>query len=151
MGARPFVVRPARLGLLLGRSDLAVRDLLGHGCQLVDDRVPVRRSGADLTEADAVVREREEGVLTTDELPVVDVLHHLEDAEVDLLQRTRQDVRAEERLIGVDADAPDALLFAAARAPRPQLPAAWKTAPDPAAIWLSAISLHFAWSTKSSE
>ena len=41
--------------------------------------------------------------------------------------------------------------FAASSAPSPQPPATWKIAPAPCAIWFSAISLHFAWSAKSSE
>src|SRR6476619_2555371 len=36
--------------------------------------------------------------------------------------------------------------LAASRAPRPQPPATWKTTFEPAAIWLRASSLHFAWS-----
>ena len=41
--------------------------------------------------------------------------------------------------------------FAASSAPRPQPPATWKTTTEPAAIWFSAISLHFAWFAKSCE
>ena len=41
--------------------------------------------------------------------------------------------------------------FAASSAPRPQPPATWKTTTEPAAIWFSAISLHFAWIGKSCE
>jgi len=41
--------------------------------------------------------------------------------------------------------------YAASRAPSPQPPATWKTTLEPAAIWVSASSLHFAWSTQSCE
>ena len=83
------------------------------------------------------------------------VLHRLdrqEDGAVDALQRARQHVWPEERLVGVDADPPDASSpRAASSAPRPQPPATWKTTFEPAAIWFSASSLHFAWSSQSCE
>ena len=41
--------------------------------------------------------------------------------------------------------------LAASSAPSPQPPATWNTTFEPFAIWSSAISLHFAWSTKSWE
>src|ERR1044072_434456 len=41
--------------------------------------------------------------------------------------------------------------LAASSAPRPHWPATWNTTCEPSAIWLSASSLHLAWSTKSSE
>ena len=41
--------------------------------------------------------------------------------------------------------------LAASSAPSPHWPATAKTTCEPLSIWLSAISLHFAWSTKSCE
>ena len=69
------------------------------------------RLDAHLAEADATVLDGEERVRTTDEVALLDVPDHPEDAEVDELQRAREDVRAEEALVGVDTDAPDALLL----------------------------------------
>ena len=41
--------------------------------------------------------------------------------------------------------------FAADSAPSPHPPATWNTTFEPAAIWFSASSLHFAWSSQSCE
>jgi hypothetical protein len=71
--------------------------------------------------------------------------------EVDLLGRARQDVRAEVRLVVSTPIPQTPFSFAAWSAPRPQPPAAAKTTFEPCAIWFSASSLHFAWSTKSCE
>ena len=57
-------------------------------------------------------------------------------------------MRAEEALVGVDADRPPLLLLGSVDLPRPQPPATWKTTREPRAIWLSAVALHFAWSLK---
>ena len=85
-------------------------------------------------------------------LPSFLVLRPRKTRQVDLLRRAREDERAEERLVVVDADAPLALLLcplegaeaAAACCREDDIRAGL-------AIWFSASSLHFAWSTKSSE
>src|SRR5688500_13720141 len=101
----------ARSRTLLAR-DLAVagRDLLGYRVELLDQRVAVRRVRADLAVSHALVRDVVQRVFTAGEAAVDDLLDRVEHRDVDLLRRAREDVRAEERLIVVDADAPDVTL-----------------------------------------
>ncbi len=95
-------------------------------------RVRVR---AERAEPDSVLIEAEDRVAATLEGAVLSGLRRQEDGAVDALQRTRQHVRAEERLVGVDADAPDLLLLR--REERAEAAAArdLEDAFDPAAIW----------------
>src|SRR5215470_9258109 len=94
----------------LGRNvlDLAADDV---GADLVDlgdvGRRHLRRDPADV---DAVVLEAEDDVPAL-ELAVDDELDRVVDGRVDPLHRARQDVRAEEGLVGVDPDAPHVLLL----------------------------------------
>src|SRR5215831_17979574 len=94
----------------LGRNvlDLAADDV---GADLVDlgdvGRRHLRRDPADV---DAVVLEAEDDVPAL-ELAVDDELDGVVDGRVDPLHRARQDVRAEEGLVGVDPDAPHVLLL----------------------------------------
>src|SRR5881398_195922 len=89
--------------------DLAGDDLLPD---LVDrGHVLLRHVGADLAEADAVLRQAEDRVPAAAELAVLHVLDREEDGLVDPLRGARQDVRPEVRLVGVDADPPDVLLL----------------------------------------
>ena len=66
--------------------------------------------GGDLAEPDAAGGDVEDAVLAAGERALLDRLDRLEDRDVDLLQGAREDVRAEEGLVGVDADAPDVAL-----------------------------------------
>src|SRR6266540_3011107 len=81
------------------RADLVHRRDLGLG-----------NLGADLADADAVVLQAEDDVAAF-ELSVDDALDREEHRGIDALHRTRQDVRAQERLVGVHPDSPDALLL----------------------------------------
>src|SRR6185436_21115376 len=58
--------------------------------------------------ADAAVRDIEERVPSAAELSVENGCHRFEHRHVDLLGRAREDVRAEERPVGVDAYSPQA-------------------------------------------
>src|SRR5215210_805982 len=103
--------RPSTVGLLdrVGDLDLPVDDLLLLRLGLLD-RV-LRRLRAGLAEAHAVLGEAERRGAAADLLAVDDLLDRLEDGLVDLLLGRRQDVVAEERLVGVHADAPLSLLL----------------------------------------
>src|SRR5690349_14241706 len=101
----------AALGLLdLGGDvgDLAVLDLLGD---LVDLLLVLLAGGRDLAEADAARLDVEHRVGAALEGAVLDGLGRVEDGHVDLLQGAGDDVVAEVALVGVDADAHDALLL----------------------------------------
>ena len=60
-------------------------------------------------------------------------------------------MRAEVALVGVDADALDALLLGRVERAEAALAGDLEDDLGALAIWLSAISLHLAWSTKSWE
>ena len=68
-----------------------------------------RAPSARTSRADAVLLEPVDGVLAALEVAVLRVLDREVDRRVDALQRRGEDVRAEEALVGVDADAPDVL------------------------------------------
>src|SRR5689334_20356206 len=88
--------------------DLAADDV---GANLIDLRdLGLRHLRRDLADADAVVLQPEDDVAAL-ELAVDDELDRVVDRCVDPLDRAREDVRAEERLIGVDADPPHTLLL----------------------------------------
>ena len=70
-----------------------------------------RHLRADLAEADAVVLEAEDGVRPAGELAVQHLLDRRVDRGVDALHRARQHLRAEIRLVGVDADPPHVALL----------------------------------------
>src|SRR6476619_3494653 len=100
---------PASAQGLRDTGDLAVGDLALHllgGRHVVGVRL--RAEGA---EPDAVLVEAEDGVPAARERPVLHRLDRQEDGAVDTLERARQDVRAEERLVPVDPDRPDALVL----------------------------------------
>src|SRR6266511_518909 len=81
------------------------------GADLVDrGDLRLRHLRADLADADAVLLQAEDQVAAL-EVPVDDALDRQEDRGVDPLDRTGQDVRAEEGLVGVDTDSPDSLLL----------------------------------------
>ena len=143
------VVRDARYLTVSGGVIELSCDFAVH---LVDLRLVLGARRADLAEARAVVGDLERRVGAARELAVLDLLDRVEHRDVDLLDRRGQDVGAEVGLVGVDADALHALLLG--RVERAEAALARDLEDDarsPAAIWLSAISLHFAWSTKSWE
>src|SRR6187200_465158 len=70
----------------------------------------LRHIGAGLPERDAVLGEAERRHSAAREGAVLDRLDRLEDGHVDALHGAREDVVTEERLVGVHADPPDALL-----------------------------------------
>src|SRR5215210_931027 len=112
-GAAPDIgsVRTGAPGLLdLGRDvgDLARLDLLHD---LVDLLLVLRALRGDLAEAHTAGLDVEHGVRAALEGAVLDRLDRVEDGHVDLLQRARDDVVPEVALVGVDADAHDALLL----------------------------------------
>src|SRR3954447_21252400 len=84
--------------------DRAGLDLVLHLLHLRDDRGGHLR--VDLADAGTAVRDIEELVRAALERAVLDGLDRVEHAYVDLLDRAREDPRAEVRLVGVDADAP---------------------------------------------
>src|SRR3954451_20135122 len=86
--------------LLLGGLDLARGEQLRDCRQLGDDLGAVRRLDAHLAEADTAVLDGVDGVPAAGERALLDVLDHLEDAQVDLLDRAREDERTEEALVG---------------------------------------------------
>src|SRR4051812_4835086 len=88
--------------------DVARDDLLLDLFGLV--RVLLAR-GVELAEGDAVVLELEQLVRAALERAVLSRLRGVEHGHVDLLLRRREDVVAEVALVGVDADALDALLL----------------------------------------
>src|SRR3954463_3302415 len=99
----------------VGRRDLAVLDLVLDRLDLVGVLLARR---ADLADADAVVVEVGDDVGAALVAVVLDGLDRVEDRDVDLLQRARDDLRAEVGLVGVDADRLDALLLG--RVDRPE-------------------------------
>src|SRR3954454_5028093 len=92
----------------VGRRDLAVLDLVLDRLDLVGVLLARR---ADLADADAVVVEVGDDVGAALVAVVLDGLDRVEDRDVDLLQRARDDLRAEVGLVGVDPDRLDALLL----------------------------------------
>src|SRR4051812_5753437 len=92
----------------VGRCDLAALDLVLDRLDLVGVLLARR---ADLADADAVVVEVRDGVRPALVRIVLDRLDRVEDRHVDLLQRARDDLRAEVGLVGVDADRLHALLL----------------------------------------
>src|SRR6185503_15307590 len=100
---------PASAQGLRDPGDLAVGDL---ALDLLGRRHVVGvRLRAERAEADAVLVEAEDRVPAARERPVLHRLDRQEDGAVDALERARQDVRAEERLVTVDPDRPDALVL----------------------------------------
>src|SRR5580765_858347 len=98
-------------GLLEGRRDL---DLPGDdlGLECLDPRlVGSRHLRADLADRDAAVLQVEDEVVTRRERAVLDRMDEAEHAEIDALDRARQDVRPEVRLVDVDTVAPDTRLL----------------------------------------
>ena len=151
----PVTVR-IRLVLALDgarRLDLAARDVLRPLAEESDQRGALRRLRADLAEADAAVLDVEEAVdaaLRTCRALTSWIV--CEDADVDLLRGAREDVRARGTPGRCRRRCPTCLLLRSAEsAPRPQPPATWKTTSASWPIWLSAISLHLSWATKSCE
>src|SRR5262249_28946828 len=88
--------------------DLAADDVGADLIDLLDLRLGDLRG--DLADADPVVLQSEDDVAAL-ELAVDDELDRVVDGGVDALDRAGEDVRPEERLVGVDADPPDALLL----------------------------------------
>src|SRR6185312_4026426 len=118
-GGGPRRARPPGERLLdgVGRSDLARGDLRLDRLQLRDDgRRHVR---ADLADARAVILGGEEVRRAALERPGLDLLDRVVHGHVDLLDRARQDEVAEVGLVGVHADAPDALLLRGGEGPEP--------------------------------
>src|ERR1700730_8601123 len=85
-------------------GDLAGGDLLGDLQNLL--HVGLRHFRADLAETDPVVRQPEDGVRPARELVVEHLLDRRVDRDVDALQRARQHLLAEIRLVCVDAYPP---------------------------------------------
>ena len=132
------------------RLDLAGDDLRAKERDLLENRS--RHDRADLAQGDAVVLQVEGEVAATLELAALRTLDGEVDAVVDALDRARQDVRAEVRLVDVDADALDAGLLR--RVERAEAARAGDCEDRPAApwsIWFWPTVLHFAWSMKSCE
>ena len=90
--------------------DVAGEDLLRDVVERRDQRVPVGRVGAHLAVADAAVRDVVQRVATALERIFQQRVDRVENRDVDLFRRAREDVRAEERLVVVDTDPPDAAL-----------------------------------------
>src|SRR5215213_6434143 len=107
--ARPADRSPC-LGDRLRDLDFPVDDLLLLLVDLVDDRL-VGELRADLAPPDAVLLETVGRHAAALEAAVRRLLDRVEHGHVDLLLRLREDVVAQERLVGVDADAPEALLL----------------------------------------
>src|SRR4029450_4902803 len=99
-----------------GRLDLALGDELLDLVRLLGVLGPLRlrQSLAGVAVAATAALHVEDLVEATLEPARVGLegLDRLVDGDVDLLRRAGQDVLAEERLVGVDADAPDLLLLA---------------------------------------
>src|SRR3954470_7023087 len=92
----------------VGRRDVAALDLIHDRLDLVGVLLPRR---ADLADPDAVVVQVGDHVGAALVAVVLDGLDRVEDRDVDLLQRARDDLRAEVGLVGVDADRLYALLL----------------------------------------
>src|ERR671918_73435 len=101
----------------LGDLDLAGDDQLGLRHRLVDGLL--RRVRRELAEPDAVLREAERRHAAALEGVVHDRLDGREHGHVHALERAREDVVAEERLVGVHADAPDLTLLGAVESTEP--------------------------------
>ena len=114
-------------------------------------RPPSAPSELILPSADAVVLQAEHGVGAAGELAVEHLLDRRVDGRVDALHRARQHLRAEVRLVGVDADPPDALLLRCVEHAEPA--AAGDLEDDVRAVGdlVQRRCLHFAWSTQSCE
>ena len=98
--AQPLAI-PVRGGLTL-----PVEICFAQVLSLAISADAVRRLRADLAVADAAVLHVEDTVDAALVLAVLHQLDRLRDACIDLLRRARQHLRAEERLVVVDADAP---------------------------------------------
>src|SRR3954451_20681023 len=107
MGGRS-VLRLGALADLVRRRDVAARDLRLDRLHL---RGVLLAGRADLANADAVVLQAADDVRAALVAVVLDRLDRVEDRHVDLLQRARDDLRAEVGLVGVDADRLHALLL----------------------------------------
>src|SRR5215210_3780830 len=92
-----------------GRRDLAVDDPLLELVDLVEN--VLRHLVARLAERDALVLQVEDRVGPALERPLLHGLRRVVHGRVDALDRARQDVRPEVRLVAVDADAPLPLLL----------------------------------------
>src|SRR3954451_11540619 len=88
------------------RLEGAVGNLLRPRVELGDQRRPSGHRRADLAVADAAILRVEETVDAALVLAVLHELDRLRNACIDLLLRARQHLRAEERLVVVDTDAP---------------------------------------------
>src|SRR5215210_843959 len=93
---------------LLGRRDLAGGDLL---LDVLDLRRVLLTGGAELADAHAPVLHVEDVVGAALERAVLRRLDRVVHGDVDLLGRARDDLRAEERLVVVDADGLDVALL----------------------------------------
>src|SRR5829696_6115243 len=89
--------------------DLPVHDLLPVLLDGVEDVLRILR--AHLPERDAVLGEAERRDSAAGESAVLNRLDRLEDGHVDALHGAGEDVVAEERLVGIHADPPDAFLL----------------------------------------
>src|SRR4051794_4281772 len=92
----------------VGRGDLAALDLVLDRLDLVGVLLARR---ADLADADAIALQVGDDVGAALVGVVLGGLDRVEHRDVDLLQRARDDLRAEVGLVGVDADRLDALLL----------------------------------------
>ena len=90
---------------------------------------------AELAEADPVLGESEDEVASALPGAVLNRLDGREHGLVDALERARQDVRAEEGLVGVHADAPDLLLLRRVECAEPAAACDLEDDPAPGAIW----------------
>src|SRR5919199_206230 len=95
--------------------DLPGGDLLMDLLHLLDEGG--RDLLRDLADPDAAVLDAERRVAAALERARLHLLDRRVDGHVDLLQRARQDVAAEVRLVGVDADPPDLLLLRRVQGP----------------------------------
>src|SRR5438093_1018816 len=123
-GAEAPLVDPVSADVLRdgGRDlDLPGDDLLPQYGDLGEDLLAelALQLRADLAEGDAVVLEVEDRVRAALELPGLGILDRVEHADVDPLDGARQDVRPEERLVAVHADAPDAVVLGRAQGTEP--------------------------------
>src|SRR5215216_7419249 len=105
----------------VAKAELWLRNLCGDvrdlpaddvGANLIDLRdFRLRDLRADLPDADTVLLQAEDDVSAALELSVDDAFDREVNRSVHSLHRAREDVRAEERLVGVNADAPNAVLL----------------------------------------
>src|SRR5262249_47020323 len=109
----PSITAFRRLLQARRRLDLSGDDLLPQDRDLRED-LPLqlaRQTRAELAQGDALVLQVVDDVRSAFELAGLRVLDCEEDAVVDALHRARQDVRAQERLILVDADREEAVIL----------------------------------------